>query len=236
MLCNRQMYRLSQYLLHSDMQYLGEVERALSAPPAGVTPLSAAENTYRFPDNTVWRFEKSEVTDHYGKTYLQLTAADVTELHQALVQLSDDNQRLAQDAEELRRLSENVEAVAREKEQLAAKAAMHDSLAACITVTKQYLTGDLEGVDAAVILREWEKSIAFRDAVRLPAKETLFDSAKRSGVTHQVPRRSASRSHGGADLYRHAGLPEQRHPVCAGNRTDGEPLGMRRLLSCRNSQ
>ena len=24
-LCNRQMYRLSQYLLHSDMQYLGEV-------------------------------------------------------------------------------------------------------------------------------------------------------------------------------------------------------------------
>ena len=182
-LCNRQMYRLSQYLLHSDMQYLGEVERALSSPPAGVTPLSAAENTYRFPDNTVWRFEKSEVTDHYGKTYLQLTAADVTELHQALVQLSDDNQRLAQDAEELRRLSENVEAVAREKEQLAAKAAMHDSLAACITVTKQYLAGDLEGVDAAVILREWEKSIAFRDAVRLPAKETLFDSAKRSGVT-----------------------------------------------------
>ena len=76
-----------------------------------------------------------------------------------------------------------MEAVAREKEQLAAKAAMHDSLAACITVTKQYLTGDLEGVDAAVILREWEKSIAFRDAVRLPAKETLFDSAKRSGVT-----------------------------------------------------
>ena len=138
-LCNRQMYRLSQYLLHSDMQYLGEVERALSSPPAGVTPLSAAENTYRFPDNTVWRFEKSAVTDHYGKNYLQLTAADVTELHQALVQLSDDNQRLAQDAEELRCLSENVEAVAREKEQLAAKAAMHDSLAACITVTKQYL-------------------------------------------------------------------------------------------------
>ena len=29
-LCNRQMYRLSQYLLHSDMQYLGEVERPLS--------------------------------------------------------------------------------------------------------------------------------------------------------------------------------------------------------------
>ena len=28
-LCNRQMYRLSRYLLDSDMQYLGEVEQAL---------------------------------------------------------------------------------------------------------------------------------------------------------------------------------------------------------------
>lgn len=32
-LCNRQMYRLSHYLFESDMQYLGEVERALAPPP-----------------------------------------------------------------------------------------------------------------------------------------------------------------------------------------------------------
>ena len=32
-LCNRQMYRLSRYLLDSDMQYLGEVEQALLDPP-----------------------------------------------------------------------------------------------------------------------------------------------------------------------------------------------------------
>ena len=31
-LCNRQMYRLSHYLFESDMQYLGEVERALATP------------------------------------------------------------------------------------------------------------------------------------------------------------------------------------------------------------
>lgn len=31
-LCNRQMYRLSHYLFESDMQYLGEVERALASP------------------------------------------------------------------------------------------------------------------------------------------------------------------------------------------------------------
>ena len=93
---------------------------------------------------------------------------------------------LERDAERMRRLSENVEAVAREKEQLAAKSAMHDSLAACITVTKQYLAGDLHGVDGEAVLREWEKSISFREALRLPAKETLYENARSSGVTVRV--------------------------------------------------
>ena len=182
-LCNRQMYRLSRYLLDSDMQYLGEVEQALFDPPDDVLQISPEENIYRFPDKTVWRFEKTAVTDRYGKTYIQLTAADVTGLHWALVQLSADNRKLAEDAERIKRLSENVAAVAREKESLAAKSAMHDSLAACLTVTKQYLAGDAEGVDADTVLREWGKSIAFRDAVPLSARDRLYDAAKSSGVT-----------------------------------------------------
>ena len=182
-LCNRQMYRLSRYLLNSDMQYLGEVEQALFDPPDDVLQISPEENIYRFPDKTVWRFEKTAVTDRYGKTYIQLTAADVTGLHWALVQLSADNRKLAEDAERIKRLSENVAAVAREKESLAAKSAMHDSLAACLTVTKQYLAGDAEGVDADTVLYEWGKSIAFRDAVPLSARDRLYDAAKSSGVT-----------------------------------------------------
>ena len=182
-LCNRQMYRLSRYLLNSDMQYLGEVEQALFDPPDDVLQISPEENIYRFPDKTVWRFEKTAVTDRYGKTYIQLTAADVTGLHWALVQLSADNRKLAEDAERIKRLSENVAAVAREKESLAAKSAMHDSLAACLTVTKQYLAGDAEGVDADTVLHEWGKSIAFRDAVPLSARDRLYDAAKSSGVT-----------------------------------------------------
>lgn len=185
-LCNRQMYRLSQYLLDSDMQYLGEVEEALSAPPDGIVQVTNAENTYRFPDKNVWKFEKTKVTDRYGETYIQLTAADVTELHRALVQLTNDNRKLEEDSQKLRQLSDNVEAVAREKELLAAKSAMHDSLAASITLTNQYLTGEFDSIDSDVVRREWEKSIAFRDAIRMSAKEKLFDSAKSSGVTVQI--------------------------------------------------
>lgn len=181
-LCNRQMYRLSQYLFQSDMQYLGEVKISLASPPDGVVRLSDMADTYRFPDKTVWQFEWTKVTDRYGEVYTQLTAADITELHRALVQLADDNRKLEEDAKKLRELSENVEAVAREKELLAAKSAMHDSLVACITVTKQYLAGDLGEVDAGMVLQEWGKSIAFREAALLSAKEKLFHDAKSSGV------------------------------------------------------
>lgn len=185
-LCNRQMYRLSQYLFQSDMQYLGEVKIALASPPDGVVRLSDMEDTYRFPDKTVWQFEWTKVTDRYGEVYTQLTAADITELHRALVQLADDNRKLDEDAKKLRELSENVEAVAKEKELLAAKSAMHDSLAASITVTKQYLAGDLGEVDAGMVLQEWEKSIAFREAALLSVKEKLFHDAKSSGVMVQM--------------------------------------------------
>ena len=185
-LCNRQMYKLSRYLLDSDMQYLDEVEEALSALPNGIVQIPNVENTYRFPDKTVWRFEKTEVTDRYGENYIQLTAADVTELQRALVQLSDDSKKLAEDSEKLKQLSDNVGALAREKERLAVKSAMHDNLASCITLTKQYMTGEIDGIDADIVCREWEKVIAFRDAIGLSAKEKLLDSAKTGGVTVRI--------------------------------------------------
>ena len=87
-LCNRQMYRLSQYLLNSDLQYLEELQKALASPPKGIMHLASPEDTYRFPDGLVWKFEKAAVTDRYGETYIQLTAADVTALHRALEQLA----------------------------------------------------------------------------------------------------------------------------------------------------
>ena len=197
-LCNRQMYRLSQYLLNSDLQYLEELQKALASPPKGIMHLASPEDTYRFPDGLVWKFERAAVTDRYGETYIQLTAADVTALHRALEQLAEDNRRLEQDAEKLRRLSENVAAVAREREQLAAKSAMHDSLAACITVTKQYLAGDLGGIDADIVLREWEKSLVFQEAGLLAAREKLYESAESSGVTVRI--RGTEPANGAADL------------------------------------
>lgn len=185
-LCNRQMYQLSRQLLDSDMQYLGEVEEALSALPNGFVQIPDVENTYRFPDKKVWRFEKNNVTDRYGESYIQLTAADVTELQRALVQLTDDSRKLEEDSVKLKQLSDNVGALAREKERLDAKSSMHDNLAACITLTKQYITGEFDGIDADVVCREWKKVISFQGAIGMSAKEKLLDIAKTGGVTVRI--------------------------------------------------
>ena len=91
------MYQLSRFLLDSDMQYLGEVRRRC-LPREGIVRIPDMDNTYRFPDKTVWRFEKTEVTDRYGVSYIQLTAADVTDLQRALVQLTADSKKLQEDA------------------------------------------------------------------------------------------------------------------------------------------
>ena len=197
-LCNRQMYQLSRYLLDSDMQYLGEVEEALSDLPKGIVRIPEVENTYRFPDKTVWRFEKTEVTDRYGTNYIQLTAADVTELQRALVQLTDDSRKLEEDSEKLKQLSDNVGALAREKELLAAKSAMHDGLASCIMLTRQYMAGEFDSISADVVCREWEKVIAFPDVIRLSEKQKLLDSAKTSGVAVRI--RGEEPTDGGAEL------------------------------------
>ena len=115
-----------------------------------------------------------------------------------LVQLTDDSRKLVEDSEKLKQLSDNVGALAREKERLDAKSSMHDNLAACITLTRQYITGEFEGIDADVVCREWEKVITFRDAISLSAKEKLLDSAKTGGVTVRI--RGEEPTDGGAEL------------------------------------
>lgn len=181
-LCNLQMYRLSRYLLGSDLQYLGEMEMALNSPPTSVTPTERTESTFIFPDKTVWQFEKSVVTDGKGTSYIRLMAADVTELHNALLMQEQENKQLRKDAMELAELSENAQAVAREKERLSAKSALHDSLAACLTVTKQYVGGNLKSVSREQIISEWEHSIAFRNMGKMTAKERLLSQAEKSGI------------------------------------------------------
>ena len=134
-------------------------------------------------------------------------------------------EKLEEVSEKLKQLSGNVGALAREKERLDAKSSMHDNLASCITLTKQYIAGEFDGIDADVVCREWEKSITFRDAIGLSAKEKLLDSAKNGGVTVRIRGEEPTDGEAELDLHRHAGLSHQRCSACQCDRGFGEYLG-----------
>ena len=134
---------------------------------------------------------------HVSQTATEISLS-VPELQRALVQLTNDSRKLEEDSEKLKQLSDNVVALVREKERLDAKSSMHDNLAACITLTKQYIIGEFDGIEADVVCREWEKAITFRGAIGLSAKEKLLDSAKTGGVTVRI--RGKETTDGGAEM------------------------------------
>ena len=134
---------------------------------------------------------------HVSQTATEISLS-VPELQRALVQLTNDSRKLEEDSEKLKQLSDNVVALVREKERLDAKSSMHDNLAACITLTKQYIIGEFDGIEADVVCREWEKAITFRGAIGLSAKEKLLDSAKAGGVTVRI--REKEPTDGGAEM------------------------------------
>ena len=98
-----------------------------------------------------------------------------------MIQLSEDNHRLSEDAKRIQRLVSNAKAAAREQELLVAKSAMHDKFAACSTITRQYLDG-MTNLDASVVVREWEKSLSFREEHSAILQESIFAEAGRCGV------------------------------------------------------
>ena len=144
--------------------------------------------------------------------------------------------KLEEDSKKLKQLSDNVVALAREKERLDAKSAMHDNLAACITLTKQYITGEFDGVEADTVCREWEKVIAFRDVIRLSEKQKLLDSAKTGGVTVRI--KGEEPTGGEAELMYTAMQVclNQRHSVCQCDRGFCEYLEKRTQLYRHDTQ
>ena len=101
-LCNRQMGNLSSVLIGSYPQTVDELENALSSPSekCGVSRASEDPVLYRFPDGTTWRFRKTELSNGF----MQLTAQNVTALHEVNEHLRAENEELKKVNEKLRRM------------------------------------------------------------------------------------------------------------------------------------
>ena len=79
------------------------------------------------PDETVWMFSKAETTVR-RKTYVQISAVDVTQRWRLTQALKAQNSQLLQKSEEIKAAIASLDALSREKETQAAKMRAHDIL------------------------------------------------------------------------------------------------------------
>ncbi|MGI6257631.1 MAG: sensor histidine kinase [Anaerovoracaceae bacterium] len=91
------------------------------------------EVVYRLPDGRVWLFTKTDLI--YGtKTYVQLTASDVTKQWEMIQELNRQRDRLQTKSEELKEAIENISKICHKEESIRIKSRFHDVLGQRIAI------------------------------------------------------------------------------------------------------
>lgn len=158
-LCNRQMHRLCYALLGMDLQHLPELRRGLENPRPGVDVIDREALIYRFPDNTLWQFAESPVTDRDSNIYTQVQAVDVTELYQKSAELEQENRALEEANARARRLYADIDQIVREKENLSLKMRVHDDIGLCLLASRNLLMQESTLEEYRRGGRRWEQAM-----------------------------------------------------------------------------
>lgn len=181
-LCNRQMGRLSSELLGSYPQTAWELENALASPPekSRIGKISEDPVLYLFPDGTVWRFCRAELSDGI----CQFTAQNVTALHETNESLRADNEKLKAVNEKLRLMYDRLADRIREQEILDLKMRIHDNIGASLIAISDMMNHDADG--------DMDKQLAvLQDAVSYltndrPVSLNTFEEAKQKAAAMKV--------------------------------------------------
>lgn len=184
-LCNYQMYRLVFSLTGRDLQSLAEMQGILRGDFLMETVSGLGSDMFLLEDGSVWRFLEETVTTQDGNTYIQVTAADVTELYSRQKELEQDNRKLEEYAKRMRRLSASIIAVIREEEILSMKMRVHDDIGRSVIATRQFLQQKKSTKD--MDLTEWKNAISLlKHDNEIPEKENelerLMTAAESIGI------------------------------------------------------
>ena len=159
-LSNTRMHKLAFLLAGRDLQTLEEWEEAFAHPKESANPLRNKEKIlFRFEDGQVWEFSKKHGTDSLGKGYVQLTAADVTELSHIRAELEVHNTELEEMIGQIQRINVNIVDITRQQEILTAKMRVHNKLGSCLLAARQYLKQDLPEEKKENMLFLWKQNL-----------------------------------------------------------------------------
>ena len=110
------------------------------------------------PNNSIWRFSKTLLTDS-EPYYIQLEAAEITELYYLSNELFDNNARLAEQNERQRNLFANIVDINQEKEILSTKMKIHDDFGRSILTTRQHLANGTVKENITELVNVWMNAV-----------------------------------------------------------------------------
>ena len=156
LLVNHRMNQLCHVILGRDLQNAALVWDDLcegNVQP-DIVPLSmGGQPSFRLPDGTVWSFSRIQLQD-----MLQITAADITQLHDLAEELEHKNIALEELYQRLKEYETDVEELARTHERLETKIGIHSELGQTLLATRSYLLDNNENKELPV--DAWKRSIA----------------------------------------------------------------------------
>ena len=186
-LVNHQMNRLCYILLGRELQNAALMWDDLCKGniQPDIVPLSmGSQPSFRLPDGTVWSFSRTELDGVF-----QITAADITQLHNLAEELKQKNTALEALYQRLRTYEKNVEALTQERERLETKVGIHSELGQTLLATRSYLLSDKD--NKSVPTDAWKNSIALLRQKSVPqtqqfSLQTLIRTAAAFGVSVEV--------------------------------------------------
>ena len=196
LLVNHRMNQLCHVILGRDLQNAAlvwdDLFRGNILPD--IVPLSmGGQPSFRLPDGTVWSFSRTQLSD-----MLQITAVDITQLHDLAEELEQKNIALEELYQRLKDYETDVEVLTRTRERLETKIGIHSELGQTLLATRSYLLDSSE--NKTIPAEAWKHSIALlRQNIVENAEQftlqTLIQTATAFGisveVTGQMPEQKA---------------------------------------------
>lgn len=151
----------------------------------GVVCLSRGERPeYLLPDGNIWSFAKESID-----AVIQITAVDVTSLHNLTQRFKEKNTELEAMNQRLRKYGETVDETTKEKERLETKVRIHNEIGQALLRSRYCLQNDDADINAAI--ENWKRNIAVLKMETVPQNSTspfqlLFDAAESAGIKIHV--------------------------------------------------
>ena len=187
LLVNHRMNQLCHAILGRDLQNAALVWDDLcggSIQPDIMRLSTDSQPRFRLSDGTVWSFSRTQLPDMF-----QITAVDITQLHNLAEELEQKNIALEELYQRLKVYETDVEVLTRTRERLETKIGIHSELGQTLLATRSYLLDNNE--NKTIPVEAWKRSIALlRQNIVENAEQftlqTLIQTATAFGISVEV--------------------------------------------------